>query len=58
MEPSSMSDSPASDAEQAMKQLVEKIRQEPIPECILELSRELQAALDFQQDKSGGTRTE
>jgi hypothetical protein len=53
-----MNDSPANEAEKAIQQLVEEIRQERTPQRILALSRQLQAALDRLEGKPGGKRTE
>ncbi|MVA38028.1 hypothetical protein GOZ89_24135 [Agrobacterium vitis] len=38
-------------AHRAVEHLVREIRREPVPERIVELARELQAALDAQRDK-------
>jgi hypothetical protein len=51
-----MSDHPASDAEDAIQRLIDEIREEPVPERILVLARQLQAALDRQEAESRGKR--
>lgn len=58
MEPPSMSDSHLNDIEKAIQKLADEIRRERVPERILALSRELQAALDALEAKPEGRRTD